>query len=145
MNENILAPCWWAGVGPQTPKGFKDDSFTYSSTTLSIPLAGPVTSSATINMDNGIDFIACRILVDLVPGATVTAGSVLMRFRINDGYALMDDYIDVARLIAGAEWPVTWDIKGGDQIVVEMVLVDAVGTGSMSVQVHLEGSKRRAA
>ena len=28
-NQNILAPCWAMGVGPSTPQGFVDRSFTY--------------------------------------------------------------------------------------------------------------------
>lgn len=144
VNENVLAPCWWQGVGPSTPPGFKDDLFTYSSSVVAIALAGPVSATTKIDIDSTSDFVCSRLLVDLEPDSTVTTGSVLMRLRVNDGYALMDDYLDVPRLISGAEWPVNWYIKAGDQVVVELALVDATGTGNMSVQVHLEGSKRRA-
>lgn len=144
VNENILAPCWWHGVGPQTPEGFADDQFTYSSGGVTFTLGGALSAATKIDIDNGIDFICSRILFNLTPGATVTSGSILVRMRTNDGYALMDDYIDAPRLLGGAEWPVNWIIRGGDEVVCELALVDAAGVGTFKVSIHLEGAKRRA-
>jgi len=144
VNENVLAPCWMAGYGPATPPGFQDDFFVYSSSTVAIPLTGPLSTTAEIPIDNGLDFVMGRILVDLEPDATVTAGNVLIRLRTGDGYALMDDYLDVAKYLAGAEWLGNWKIRGGDQIVADIALVDSAGSGNMNVNIHLEGVKRRA-
>ena len=143
VNENILAPCWRQGYGPNPPAGFADGNFTYSSPVILIPLAGPVVGSVKIDIDNAADFVCNRVLFDLLPDSTVTAGSVLARLRTGDGYALSDDYLDYPRLIAGAEFPIVWKIRSHDEVVVELALVDAAGTGNMSVQVHLEGANRR--
>ena len=150
VNENILAPCWMAGYGPETPAGYTDDYFIYSflpngsgSPTATIPLTGPLATSATLTVDSGLDFIVRRVCVDIEPGAAVTAGSILMRLRTGDGYALMDDYIDVAKYLGGAEWLGQWTIRGGDQVTADLALVDGAGAGSVSFTVHLEGVKRK--
>ncbi len=145
VNENILAPSWRQGFGPSSPAGVSDRPFTYSHTPVLIPLGGPVTASTRIEVDNGEDFLCRRILFDLLPDSTVSAGSVLARLRTGDGYALSDDYLDYPRLIAGAEFPIDWKIRGGDEVVLELAMVDFAGTGNMSVQCHLEGTRRRTA
>ena len=142
VNENILAPPWLGGHGPETPQGFEDDYFVYSMPSISIPLTGPVSTTAEMPIDNGLDFVMRRVLVDIEPGATVTAGSVLVRLRTGDGYALMDDYIDLQRYLGGAEWLGFWKIRGGDQVVADIALVDGVGAGNVGFQIHLEGVKR---
>lgn len=143
VNENILAPCYTAGQGPQTPKGYTDDYFIYSSTQITVPLTGPLTATMKIPIDNGIDFVCRRLLLDVEADGTVSAGSFLSRFRTGDGYALSDDYLDYARLINAAEYAHDWTIRGGDEVLIDVALVDSVGTGNMYLQVHLEGDKRR--
>ncbi len=96
-----------------------------------------------IPVDNGIDFVCRRLLLDVEADGTVSAGSFLSRFRTGDGYALSDDYLDYARLINAAEYAHDWTIRGGDEVLIDVALVDSVGTGNMYLQVHLEGDKRR--
>ena len=144
VNENILAPSWMAGRGPSTPVGSTDDYFVYSMENPAVvQLAGPLSTTANIPIDRGIEFICRRLLFDIEPGAAVTAGSFLVRLRTGDGYALMDDYIDAARYLGGAPYPVDWRIRGGDSVTVDLALVDSAGAGSISIQVHLEGMKRK--
>jgi len=144
VNENILAPSYTAGYAVETPKGNKDDYFVYSCPNpITVPLGGPLTATMKIPIDNGIDFICRRLLLDVEADATVSAGNFLCRVRTGDGYALSDDYLDYPRLINGAEWPHDWTIRGGDEVLVDVALADSAGTGNMYLQVHLEGDKRR--
>ena len=155
VNENILAPCWMAGY-PQP--GPNEDYFVYSSPAtvstasyflgagypVGTPLALP-SSSATLKIpiDTGLDFVCRRIVVSLEADSTATAGVVLGRLRLGTGYALCDNFIDLARYLNGVEFPKGWTIRGGDSVYVDVALVDAAGTGNYYVQIFLEGYKRR--
>ncbi len=143
VNENILAPCWVAGYGPATPNGYWDEQFTYSSEVATLAIGGTLFSTLSIPIDNGLDFQMRRILIDLQAENTATAGAVLGRLRAGSGYALSDDYIDLARYLAGAEYPHDWKVRGSDAVYIDLQLVDTVGTGAFTMQVHLEGIKRR--
>ncbi len=143
VNENILAPCFLAGYGPVTPEGFRDSVFTYSSEMATLPLAGPLFTTLKIPIDSGLDFQLRRILVDIQQDETVTAGVILARFRAGAGYALNDDYIDVGRYLAGAEYPHDWKVRGGDAVFIDLQLADSAGAGVMTFTAHLEGVRRR--
>jgi hypothetical protein len=148
VNENIMAPCWVAGYGPATPKGYRDSRFTYSSGTEAapyaiVPLGGPVTATLKIPIDLGLDFVCRRLLFDVQQDSTVTSGRFLGRVRTGNGYALNDNFFDLAQLINGACYPHDWIIRGGDQVFMDLVLVDFTGTGNMYIQAHLEGARRR--
>ena len=58
VNENILAPCWMGGYGPETPAGFVDERFTYSSLVNAVPVAGPTNTTLKISIDAGFDFLS---------------------------------------------------------------------------------------
>ena len=143
INENILAPCWRAGIGPATPPGFQDDLFTYASPIVTMPIAGPLTATVKIPIDAGIDFLCRKVHVDVSGSAAATAGTVLARVRSGTGYALNDDFIDYARYIGGAEWAHDWKVRGEDAVFIDVQLVDTTGAGNIFVQFFLEGVKRR--
>lgn len=143
VNENILAPCYSAGFGPAVPDGAEDSVFTYSSDLATLPLLGPLFTSLKVPIDAGYDFRLRRILVDMQADNTVTAGLVVGRLRAGGGYALNDDYIDLARYLAGAEYPHDWTVHAQDAIYIDLQLVDGAGTGSVTWQAHLEGVRRR--
>ena len=152
--ENIMAPCWYGGYGPKTPNGYQDDRFTYSSNAstggvpaqlavyTAVPLAGPVTATINIPIDPGFDFVCRRILFDVEQDSTVMDGRFLARVRTGNGSALNDNFFDWAQLVSGAPWAHDWIVRGGDQVFVDLVLVDFSGTGNMYCQVHLEGARR---
>lgn len=143
VNENILAPCYVAGFGPAVPDDSEDSLFTYSSDLATLPIAGPLFTSLKIPIDAGYDFRMNRILVDMQAANTVTAGVVLGRLRAGGGYALNDDYIDLAQYLAAAEYPHAWTVHGQDAIYIDLQLVDGAGTGSVTWRAHLEGVRRR--
>ena len=143
VNENILAPCYTAGLGPRTPEGFEDTLFTYASPLVTIPVAGPLTASVKIPIDAGIDFYCRKVHFDVEGVGIAAFGTVLARIRAGAGYALNDDYIDVAQYIGGAEWAHDWKVEGEDAVFVDMQLVAPAGAGNVTVQVFLEGVKRR--
>ncbi len=145
VNENILAPCWMGGYGPETPDGYRDERFTYSSLINTVPIAGPTNTTLKISIDAGFDFLCRRILVDVTRDAGASAGAFVGRLRTGSGYALCDSFFDLARYIGGAEMPHDWKIRGEDAVYVDANLVDGAGTTNFYLQVHLEGVRRRRA
>ena len=152
VNQNILAPCWMQGFTPDPPKGYQDEVFTYASgltgqanQPISIALAGPFSATCQINIDQSNDFEVKRFLFFLNPDATVTAGSVLCRIRLGSGYAVTDDYIDVASYIGSSPFAKDLHVAAGDQIFFDLLLVDSAGTGNMVFQAFAEGLRRYAA
>ncbi len=146
-NQNILTPCWFQGEGPRTPRGFKDEHFIYgngTSNVSSVSIGGQLTSKASIQIDNDVDFHLRRFLFDVIPGASVTGGSFLARIRAGSGYSFTDDYVNL-NLIGSSPLAKGWDIKRGDQIQFDLVLVDGAGTGTISIACYADGCKRRAA
>lgn len=142
INENILAPCYIAGVGPSTPAGKEDELFTYSSDTATLTIGSTLTATLKIVIDSTSDFHCRRLLFDVQGAATATAGSFLGRLRAGSGYALCDSYIDLARYLGGAELPKDWIVKAGDEVYIDLALADTAGTGTLSMTVHLEGERR---
>ena len=151
-NQNILAPCWVGGYGPATPTGWEDVWHTYSSGDqtigtfrfpgTTIPLAGSTTATAVIQIERASDFIARRFYFWLAQDATVTNGSILGRIRISSGYALMNDYLDLARYIGGSMLGRDLNIKAGESILFDLSLVDFAGSGNMYFEAYAEGCKR---
>jgi hypothetical protein len=154
-NENIMAPCWQQGVGPATPQGFQDQQWFYRATgdattaagvsltsAIAIPLAGPFTAVQQIPIDMDSPFRCRRLLFNVQADATVTAGTLLGRVRTGSGYALCDDFFDLATYIGSAPMPKDWEIDAGDSVYIDLQLVDQVGTGSIYLQTFLEGVKR---
>jgi hypothetical protein len=63
--------------------------------------------------------------------------------RLSSGYLLTDDYIDLARLLGSAQWAKDWHCPAGDAVVFDFLLVDAAGSGSMTIQIHMDRVRRR--
>lgn len=151
-NQNIMAPCWVQGHGPATPDGFIDQWFTYSSGAqiisntyfpgVTIPIAGPTSGYATIQIEQLSDFVCRRLFFWVVADPTVTGGEILANIRVSSGYALTNDYIDVFRYLGGAMLPHDLNLKSGEQITFDLTLVDGAGTGNMYFQAFAEGAKR---
>ena len=143
VNENILAPCYTAGYGLETPAGYQDDLFTYSSPVTTLTLGAATTATVKIQIDSGLKFHCRRLLFDVIAGAGVTAGSWLGRIRTGDGYAVNETFIDLPRYLNGAEFAHDWVIQSGDAVFLDLALVDTAGAGTISLQAHLEGVRRK--
>ena len=152
-NQNIMAPAWMQGVSCPTPAGWQDQEFVYttvpnplSTTNLPgstvMPVAGPFQGLQEIAIDQGSDFRCRRLLCAVDADNTVTAGTVLARIRTGSGYALTDDYIDVAQYLQSSPMPIDWKINRGDSVFLDLQLVDYAGTGNIYFQTWLEGVKR---
>jgi hypothetical protein len=147
-NQNILAPCWMQGYGPETLPNCRDEKFTYTSTPLitAVITAGVAANASTqayVQIDNDTDFLCRRLLVDVTTTGSA-AGTWLAKLRAGSGYALNDDFIDVQRLLAGAMLgPRPWSIAQGEQIVIDLLLVDYSGTGNVTFECYLDGARRR--
>lgn len=148
-NQNLLAPCWMGGVGPATPPGFSDSGFTYGdgiSNVVSVTLGGTLVATASIQISDTEDFQVRRFLFDYRRPATVSInhGAFLMRIRLGSGYAVTDDYIDMAHYLGSAYSAKGLDVRRGDQIFFDLIFVDPVGTGNAVLEIFADGVKRRA-
>jgi hypothetical protein len=146
-NQNLLAPCWMQGEGPAAPENVKPEYFTYGNGTTNIvtmTIGGILTASASIQIDNDADFHCRRFLFDVIPDNGVT-GTFMCRIRAGSGYAFTDDYVDMAKYLGSAYWAKGWDIRRGDQIQFDLMLVDGAGSGDISIECFADGERRRAA
>lgn len=157
LNENILAPAWWSNEGLETPAGFVDEYFVYSTpdpvdqpaqTTWTVT-AGTIATPPDplpleIQIDPGFDMFVRRVLVDLQVTSTAS-GIVRGKLRTGAGYVLNDNFIDLARYLCGAEFAGLWKVKASDSVFIDPYLSDVTGTGTVTFQVFLEGYRRRAA
>lgn len=156
VNENILAPAWMSNEGLQTPDGYYDENFIYATpepvdqpqqTTWTI-VAGAVTVDPNptppfeIQIDPGEDFFVRRILTDVEVTGTAFA-AVLSKFRTGGGYVLNDNYIDASRYFGNSVFGGLWKVKGVDSVFTDCQLVDVTGDGTLTVQVFLDGYRRR--
>lgn len=148
-NENILAPSWRAGAQPKVPDGYaSNDHYTYASEVITFNLAtGPLAGQLVIPIDEGYDFFARRLLVDLrlIGEPEPPVGIVLGRLRTGTGYSFNDDFIDLAKYLCGAEWAKGWKIRGRDSVFIDLQVADASVLGTLTYQVFLEGARRRKA
>jgi hypothetical protein len=161
-NQNILSPGWMGGEGPKTPKGCRDERFTYSALGnrvignstpyngvpipgFTIPVAtGPYSGIDEIDIEETSDFAMRRLLFN-VSATSTAAGTFLVRARAGSGYALMDDFFDVARLINGSPIAHDWNLKRGEKVFFDIQLVDFSGSGNLTLQTFMDGVRRRRA
>jgi len=149
-NENILAPCWAFGEGPQTPQGYTDDpgGFDYVSSVAAIDVGAATAKSATLQfqIDPAIDFMVCRMgfKVTADGGQSPAVGDLLVKIRDSSGYALTDDYVRYG-LINNVLMLKDWRIRAGDTILCDFVLIDYSGAGNVYVQAFAHGVQRRKA
>jgi hypothetical protein len=145
-NQNLMVPCWFMGFGPRVRAGYDEEEFVYgngATNKATVTLGGQLSAKASIQIDNTNDFKVRRFLFDVVYGASVTAGSFLVRIRAGSGYVFTDDYILASKYIGSAMLPKGWDIKRGDQIQFDLALVDGAGTGNVTIECFAEGVKQK--
>ncbi len=148
VNQNIMAPCWMAGYGLRIPENVKADSFTYGngvSNKATVTIGAVASTQASIQIDNDSDFHVRRFLFDVTKAAGVTGGTFLARIRNGSGYAFTDDFVDVAKFLGSNYWAKGWDIRRGDQIEFDLMLVGGSGAGDISIECFADGERRRAA
>jgi hypothetical protein len=161
MNENIMAPAWMSSDFPQTPAGYADEYFIYSSpapidqptvSTWTVTAQTASVSTVTVAPDpvplevqidgNYESFFVSRILFDLQL-TTGCSAIVKAKIRTGGGKLLNDSAIDMPRYLNGAEFPSNWRVKGGDSVFIDANLFDLAGQGTATLQVFLEGYRRR--
>lgn len=154
VNENIMAPAWMSNEGVDTPDGYVDEYFIYSTpepqsstdpVTAFVLSAGAVQTGPSLlaaTVDPGYDFYVRRAMFD-AQFFSSAAGEVMATIRSGAGYALNNTRIDVVRYLCGAEFAVPWRVKGGDSIYLDTSIADPGGTGSITFQAHFEGYRRR--
>lgn len=159
VNENIMAPAWMSNEAVDTPAGYRDDYFVYSTpgpasdtdplAAYAISIAGAVTSGPqlfSVPIDPGYDFSVRRMLFDVQFTGGVDGAAILGRIRTGAGQALSNTFIDLAHYLCGAEFGGRFKVKGGDSIYIDAVLVDPHVTGfaegTVTFQAHFEGFRR---
>lgn len=148
-NQNILAPCWAFGEGPQAPQGYRDDpggGWYDSGPPLPIDVGAltPKNGILTIQIEQGSDFMVRNLFFNVTQDGTVTTANVLVKVRSYSGYAFTNDYV-LTNILNGVPQLKDWKVKAGDRIVCDVTLVDNAGTGNVYVQAFASGVKRRRA
>jgi len=145
-NQNILAPAWAFGEGPETPQGFRDDVFTYVSLPQSIDVGSTTAKNQLISIqtEGGSDMVVRNLGFGVTQDGTVTGANVMVKVRDSSGYAFTDDYM-LYGLLNGVPWLKDWIVKASNTIFIDLALVDYSGTGNVYVQVFASGVKRRRA
>ena len=153
-NQNILAPCWAFGEGPETPQGCKDDAFTYSSlpqsnegelsVAIDVGVGTPKNAALNILIEQGSDFVVRNLWFNVFTDSGVTGFNVLVKVRDTSGYDLTDDYVEYGAL-NGIPQLKDWIVAAGNTIIFDLALVDYSGAGNVYVQTFANGAKRRRA
>lgn len=147
-NQNILAPCWAFGEGPEAPQGFQDDpgGWVYSSNVQAIDVGAATAKNALlqIQLEAASDMVVRNLFFAVTQDAGVTGANVLVKVRDSSGYAFTDDYVEYG-LLNGVPWVKDWIVKASNTIFVDLSLVDYAGTGNVYVQVFASGARRRKA
>jgi hypothetical protein len=148
VNQNILAPCWAFGEGPQPPTGFKDDAggFTYVSQIQPIDVGATTAKNQLISIqtEGGSDMVVRNVYFKVTQDAGVTGANVMVKLRDSSGYAFTDDYM-LYGLLNGVPFLKDWIVRATNTVFVDLSLVDYSGAGNVYVQVFLSGTKRRRA
>ena len=146
-NQNILAPCWMWGQGPETPDGYEDRLYTYATDLVTYPTAQIARVTVSKQLRAGEEFLCRRLLFAVTPqiqGPAPPTGIFLIRARASSGYALMDDFIDAAALIGSAPWACDWRLNPSERVYFDLQLVDVLGgQGTMYLKIYMEGVRRR--
>ncbi len=144
-NQNILAPefRFAPGCPSETPQGFTDEDFWYTTPAVNLPITGAAVSNVQMPTQPDCDFI-CREIWSYFPGTTNQGtGSVVARFRRGDGYVFSSNFLPMAAI----QGPVfkEFKIKASDSFYFDASLVDASGsTGNVvTFGIYLHGVKRR--
>jgi hypothetical protein len=146
-NQNIMAPCWAFGEGPETPQGFVDDpgGWVYTSQVQAIDVgaATPKNQSISIQLERGTDLV-CRNIWFNVTADRAAVGNVLVKVRDSTGYSFTDDYV-LYGILNGVPQLKDWIVLAGKTIIVDLQVVDYSGTGNLYVQAFASGARRRRA
>lgn len=148
-NQNILAPeCRLGGqCYPETPKGYRDEPFTYCvplSNAVSVKNDGSVTANQPLLIGSDADFVVrgLNFVFTAVGGAT---GTLFVRIRSDSGYEITDGFCTAAR-ISTVLFPELWlksSGRGASALFIDYMFVDNNATGSWNVQPVAIGVKRR--
>lgn len=145
-NQNILAPefCFAPGCPSETPAGYTDEEFCYISPTSDLPITGSPISDVATQINTDADFIVREIWPFFPLNlANQGAGSVVVRFRRADGYAMSSNFIPAAAI----QGPVFRElrVKAGDTLYYDARVVDTAGSAGNVVTAgfYFIGVKRR--
>lgn len=142
-NQNILAPeSYFApGCPSETPAGFWDEEFCYVTPTAPLATNGAQVSNVALQIEPNSDFIV-RSIWPYSPAAT-GFGSVVVRMRRGDGYALSSNFLPI-NSIQGPIFP-ELKVKARDNFYWDGYVVDGGGGAGTTITfgLYLYGVKRR--
>jgi len=148
--QNILAPPFRFGptCPSETPQGFQDETWWYVSPVRDLPVIGTPVSNVPTQIEPASDFI-CREVWPFFPGVSPTGavqgfGSVVVRRRRGDGYALESNFVPINSI----QGPVFKElkIKARDTLNWDAYVVDGGGAPGSVVTfgLYMGGVRRRA-
>lgn len=153
-NQNILAPEWMVSeldgeqCHPETPAGFADESFTYSqftdtngNTPITFSEAHPQATTIRLQVSSDADFLTGRIMFQTIAGDIAPMFFGRVRTSLGSVLSLCDDYIPLNNIRLHTDWK----LKAGMQVYIDVYAITAGGTSTTTLNVYLEGAKRRRA
>lgn len=143
-NQNIMAPRWATSDYPGDGLSFVYQTSTENPPVFALPAAGAgLQPTIKIPTDTGWEFLVQRVIITYVVDDG-SSGTVYARIRESSGYQLTDDYSDVSKL-SGQALPCWWRIGPGRDILIDLLVVDAAGTGNITYYCFFQGIRRRVA
>jgi hypothetical protein len=142
--QNILAPenRFGPGCPSEVPQGYQDETYWYQTETRDLDVFGAPVSNVQLQIEPTSDFI-CQEIWPYSP-ANTGFGSVVVRMRRGDGYAISDNFVPI-NSIQGPIGPRELKIKGGDTFSWDAYVVDGGGAPGSTITfgLYLGGKRRR--
>jgi hypothetical protein len=142
-NQNIMAPAFLLGnqCTPETPAGYRDDSFTFFSGAITVPANGTNYGNAVIVP--GADDVVIKSVTPFITLTSDFSTIPTMSMRLPNGYSLTGGDMIPANLWPGGS-PVfpTIRVRHGDRIIIDMADTQASGSGSSTTVWQFDGVKR---
>lgn len=143
--QNILAPEFMFGPScpSETPEGFQDETFWYKSEQRDLNIDGTVVSNVPTVISTDADFYVQEVWGNIVSNSGGSTGSVVVRMRRGDGYALSSNFLPI-NAIQGPMFP-QLKIRAGDSINWDGQIVDGGGApgDTFTFEMWWKGVRRR--
>jgi hypothetical protein len=142
-NQNIMAPEFLLGnqYTPETPAGYRDDSFTFFSGPIAVVAGG--TNYSNVVIIPGADDV---VIKSVTPFITLTSDFFTIptvAMRLPNGYSLTGGDMIPANLWPGGSpaFP-TFRVRAGDRLIIDMADTQAAGSGTSTTVWQFDGVKR---
>lgn len=143
-NQNIMAPEWYLGnqCRAETPVGFEDESFTFFSQPIIVPVGGTNYGNAVIIP--GADDVVIKSVQVFVTFTGSAFAIPTFQLRLPNGYSVTGgDMVPANIWQGGGPMFPTLRIAHGGRLIIDMADMQGTGTGTSISILQFDGIKRR--